>query len=277
MVTAESVGVNILGSHTGCHQGGVLRDGRLGDASCHGSEHPAGHAEEVEDVLQEYDEYHAGGALGKSGYRLHDNLHHGEYVDLQYVGKQVPHGQAQDNGNNIVKPVLDKIRKHAVLTEERELVHGFVHSRHQQTYHHGGEHAACAELGHSHQGAAFHGLEIHAHQESADSRKSGNHGPVFLADLVHTVVRDHIGHKQTDEAEGKGADGGDVRQRRYKPPQNRPQGRDGADHGKWHNIKDGVSHDAEPEILRNLVDDGNQIFLDPRLNLIHHIVFLLVS
>ena len=269
MVAAEAVGVDVLGLHAGSHHGCVFRDGSLGDGAGDGGEDPAGNAEEIEDILQEDDQHHAGSALGKAGDRLHNQLNHSEDVNLQDKGQQVAQEQADEDGDDVVEPVLDKVGDDAVLTEEGIFGHQLVDHIHQQAHKHGGEHAAGAELAEIHQGTAVHGLEVHAHHVGADAGKAGDEGAVFFVNLVQAVVGDNKDHKQADEAEGIGADGADVRQGRDEIPDDGPDGGDGADHREGDDVQNGIGYNAEPEIGCNLIDDRDQNPLDPRLYLFH--------
>ena len=93
---------------------------------------------------------------------------------------------------------------------------------------------------------------------------------VFLfPDFVQTVIGNDKGHEQADQAEREGAKRRDIRQNRNKPPQNRPQRWDRADHGKRDDVKDRVRHNAKPEILSNFVHNRNEMLLDPFLNFFH--------
>ena len=269
VVAAEPVGVDVLGLHTGGHQRGVLCDGGLGDGAGHRGEDPAGDAEEVEDVLEENDQHDAGCALGKAGDRLHDQLDHGKDVDLENEGQQIAHKEADEDGDDVVKPVLDEVGDDAVLTEEGVFRHQLVHDGHQKADEHGGEHTAGAKLAQIHERTAVHRLEVHAHHIGADAGEACDQGTVLLFDLVQAVVGDDEDDEQADQAEGVGADGADVRQRRDKVADDGPDGGDSADHREGHDVQDGVGRDAKPEVGCDFVYDRDQDPLDPCLYLFH--------
>lgn len=211
VVTAKPIGVDVLGLHAGGHQRCVLCDGGLGDGAGHRGENPAGNTEEVEDVLEENDQHDTGSALGEAGNRLHDQLDHGEDVDLENEGQQITQEQADKDGDDVIEPVLDKVRDDAVLTKEGVFGHQLVHDRNQKANEHGGEHTACAKLAQIHERTTVYRLEVHAHHIGADAGEACDQGTVLLFDLVQAVVGDDEDDEQTDQAEGIGADGTDVR------------------------------------------------------------------
>ena len=184
VIAAETVSIDVLGGQTGGNQLHIFCNGGLGDGTGNGGEHPARYAEEVEDILQENDQDDAGGALGKAGDGLHDDLHHGEHIDLCNVGKDITDGQADQNGQNIIEPVLDEVGDDAVLTEEGVVGHQLVDHRDHQAHHHGGEHTTCAKLAHGHQRAAVHRFKVHAHHVHTDTGEACDHGAVFFANLL---------------------------------------------------------------------------------------------
>ena len=274
VITAETVSVDILGRKAGSYQFCILSNSSLRNAAGNGGKHPAGDTEEVEHILQEHDHNDARCALCKTGNRLHEDLHHGKHIDLCNIGEQIGNGQADEDGRDVVEPVLNKVGDHTVLTKEGILGQQLVDDSHHQTDHHSSEHTACAELVHGNQRAAVHRLKVHAHHVGTDAGKACDHGAVFLFDLLQTVVGDHEYHEQTNQTKREGAQRADVRQHRNKAAEDGPQGRDGTDHRERNNEQDRIRHDAEPEVRRDLVNDRNEMFLDPRLNLLHHSFFL---
>ena len=242
----------------------------MGDGAGDRSEHPAGDAEEVENVLQEGNHHHAGHGLGEAGNGLHEELDHGEDVDLQNVCEEEGDEQADEDGKNVVKPVLHEVRNHAVLTEKGELDHQLVNQSDNQANEHGCEHTAGAKLGQIHQVAAVHTDHVHTKHIGADAGKSGDHGPVLFLQLGQAVIGDDKDYKQSDHAEGIGAQSTNVWQDGDKTAEDSPQRGNGADHREGNDVQNRIGHNAKPEVLGDFVHNGNQVFFNPRLNRFHN-------
>ena len=271
VVAREAVGVDVVRSGTGGKGGHVLGHAALGDGQRHRGERPARDTEEVEHVANESDEHHAGERLGEVGDRREQKADHGEDVDVDEIGEEERDGQARQDGDDAVEPVLNEVGDHRVLAEEAVAGCELVDHADHEADHHGGEHAARAELPHLERRAAvFERLWIHAEHVGADARKARDERAALVILLHAHAVRDDEGDEEAHEAERIGAQGREVGERRNEVADNADEARNGRDHRERNDVEDRVRHDAEPVVGGQALDHGDEVLLDAPLDFCHH-------
>ena len=207
MITGETVSVDVLGSHASRHCRGVLSDSRLRNRTGNRGGNPTGNAEEVQHVLNYHDEHDARKRLSEASNRGHHEGNDGKNVNLSHKRQQEANKQRNENGKNVVKPVLNEIGNNGILAKEALRTCLLVDETNDEAHEQSSEHTAGAKLVHIKEHAALNSLGIHAHHVNADARKAGNHGTIALALLNRNVMRDDKGYEQADETKGVGVQG----------------------------------------------------------------------
>ena len=239
-VASNAVGVDIRRGKAGGICSHILGKGGLLDGLLDGREDPAGDAEEIEGVHDERNRNSARERLSKAGDGRQNDRNGAKDVNLKHVGEKPRNEKRQQDGDDVIEPVLDKVGDHAVLREERHASHALVDEAHDKAHNHGGEHTACAELGHLKNVTVFSDRRIHAQHEGAYTGETGNHAAVLAIFLNRDVVRNDKRHKQANETEAERRERRRIGERRDKTADDVPKARDCRNHREGNDVEDRV-------------------------------------